>query len=141
MSDVVVNSNFSVVKDPLRYTSLPSQFRVDLTNSKGPTPGAITASLVGTVVDFSQLVQPGLCRICNLDPNNTVIVGIGDGVEFYPFMDIPPGEFYVFRVSRFLGRSMDESMPGTGTFDTNTYSMIVKAEYAPCNVTVDCFDT
>jgi hypothetical protein len=68
-----------------------------------------------------------------------VIVGIWDGTEFYPMMDLLPGEFYLIRLSRYLGRSFDNGV-GTGTYDSGTYSLMVKGEGADCVCSVEAFE-
>ena len=139
-NEATVNSGFSITKSNLKHRSYPTQFQATVSGSKGPTPGAFTASLLGTQVDLSELENPGLCRISNLDSDNFVEWGVYDGNEFYPLGEILPGEFYVFRLSRFLGRSIGSSDPGTGTFDLGTYRFMIKATVAPCNVSVEAFE-
>lgn len=139
-NEASINSSLELNKGYARYRSHPGNFRADVTGSKGPTPGAFRASLAGTRVDLSELTVPGFCRLVNLDPTNYVLWGIYDGAEFYPIGDILPGEFYVIRLSRYLGRSIGTGVSGTGSFDTTTYSLMVKATVAPCDVSVEAFE-
>lgn len=126
----------------LRYQSYPTEFRADVAaGGVGPTPGSFLAALAGTRVDLDELTRPGgLCIIKNLDEANYVIVGIFDGVEFYPMLELLPGEFYPCRLSRELGRSVGTGVPGTGAYDAGSYSLMVKATVAPCIVSVEAFD-
>lgn len=122
----------------LNFQSQPTSFQADVATGKGPCPGAFTATTSGTNVDLSQLTQPGLCRIMNLDPTNRVEVGIHDGALFHPLMEILPGEFYLIRLSRNVGE--EEDVPGTGTSgDVN--ALCVRAVTASCVVVVEAFES
>ena len=123
----------------LQYRSYPNQFNADVSGNKGPSPGAFQASVDGTDVDLSELNQPALCRITNLDATNFVTVGIWDSSTstFYPLMELLPGEFYVVRLSRILGGEI----AGTGTSTTQTGNTLrIKANTAACNVVVEAFE-
>jgi hypothetical protein len=124
------------------YQGRPTDFRCDVTGSKGPTPGAITASILGTVVDFSQLTVPGLCRIMNEDPTNFVEYGINENTtgKFYPLGEVGPGESYVLKLSRWLGREWTEPGTGTGTSEGSDNSLMIRADTAACNVLVEAFE-
>lgn len=125
------------------YNSQPSAFVTDVDGTKGPTPGAISASIYGTDVDLSQLTVPGLCRIMNQDDTNWVEVGIWDPelLKFYPLMELLPGESYVLRLSRQLGSEFAEGAgTGTGTTGPDTNRLRIRANNAACNVLVDAFE-
>lgn len=130
--------SLQITSGNLEYQSRPTAFQADVAGAKGPTPGAITASTSGTNVDLSQLTQPGLCRIMNLDETNRVEVGVHDGLLFHPLLELLPGESYVVRLSRNVGE--EEDMPGTGTTgDVN--ALCVRANTAACVVLVEAFES
>ena len=140
-NEATIRANLTIRKSNLRYESKPLDFRATVTVGKGPSPGAILATRAGTLVDLSELALPGLCRIMNLDTVNDIVVGIGDGVEFYPLMDVKAGETYIIRLSKWLGRSINIGSAGTGSFDVTAYRLVVKAEYANCECLVEAFDS
>lgn len=124
----------------LNYQSQPTTFTVDVSGTKGPSPGAIQVTIAGTDVDFSQLTTPGLCRIMNLDPTNYVEYGIRDVAsrKFYPLGEILPGETYVLRLSRNI---QEEYYPSTGTGTTGDIDKFhIKANKAACNILVEAFE-
>lgn len=119
------------------YLSRPQTFNVDVTGTKGPSPGAITVSTSGTDLDLSQLTTPGLCRISNQDATNYVEFGIYDAssTRFFPLGEIGPGESYVLKLSRNVG---EEYYSTTGT-DTGN-SIRFKANTAAVVVLVEAFE-
>jgi hypothetical protein len=126
----------------LDYQSAPTAFTADVAGNKGPVPGAISATAAGvgaggTDVDFSELTQPGLCRIQNLDTTNFITFGIWDGTQFFPLGEVLAGESFVFRLSRDLS---EEFGTGTGTTGTAANSLRIKADTAACNVLVEAFE-
>ena len=135
-NEVTVNVSLQVRKGNLVYRSQPTVFRADMDGTKGPSPGAITVTPLGTSVDFSELTTPGFCRLENLDTVNYVEYGILDnlGSVFYPLGELLPGEITVIRLSRNIG----ESYPTTGTgtsasvnslhFKSNTDDVVVVVE-------------
>jgi hypothetical protein len=141
-NEITVQSSLRINKGKLSYQSLPQSFQASLTATNGPSPGVITASTIGTDVSFTQLVQPGMCRIMNLDLINFITVGIYDTQvnEFYPLMELLPGESYVFRISRWLGREMSGAVAGTGTVGPTT-RIRVKANLLSCYTLVEAFDS
>lgn len=127
----------------LVYQSQPQAFNpVDALVGLGPSPGAVVIQLNGTDIDLSELAQPGLCRIMNIDPLNFVTRGIwdADNLTFYPIDELLPGESYIVRLSRQLG---DKEAPGTGTSPTNTLpcTMRFKADSEPVILLVEAFDS
>jgi hypothetical protein len=142
-NEITVQSSLRINKGKLSYQSLPQSFQADMaaTTPNGPSPSAISASLIGTDVSFAQLTTPGMCRIMNLDSTNYVEVGAYDAGagEFYPLFEILPGQSYVFRLSRWLGKEMSGTLPGTGTVGGGV-SLRIKATVAPCKVLVEAFE-
>lgn len=121
----------------LDYRSYPTQFTADVTGKKGPVPGAIAATTSGVSVSFTELTTPAICRIANLDETNYVTVGILDpDGDFYPLMEILPGEFYAIRLSRALGTAWGV---GTATSESGCF-LHIQADTASCNVLVEAFE-
>lgn len=142
-NEATVNCSLSIRKGTnpvvMDYRSGPSNFRATVTGTKGPTPGAVTVSTLGTVIPFSELVTPGLCWIINRDPDNYVEYGIYDPETdvFYPWGELLPGELSAFRFSR----NLHEEYTGTGTGTTAaTNQVMFKANTADCIVSVEAFE-
>ena len=139
-NEATVLSSLQITVGNLSYQSLPASFQADVTGVKGPTPGAITATLEGTDIDLSQLTVPGLCRIMNLDEDNYVRVGVWnpDQDELYPLIRLLPGESFTIRLDPDIN---EEIATGTGSGTTgqqNTFR--VRASTAPCVVLVEAFE-
>lgn len=135
-NQVRFNATLEILSGNLKYRSYPNSFQGTITGAKGPCPGALTCSTAGTVVDLTEIATPGFGVIYNEDDTNFVTVGIWDGTEFYPLMEVGPGEIYPLKFSRYLESSLGV---GTGTF-TGTYRLMVKADTAACNVFVGVFE-
>lgn len=138
-NEATVRSSLYIIKDHLQYHGKPEQFVADVSTAKGPSPGVLTATTAGTVVDFSQLTTPGLCRIMNLDATNYVEVGIWDFSDntLKVLLELLPGESYVVRLSR----NLNEEYVGTGTGTTAPVNqMRIKANKAACVVLVEAFE-
>jgi hypothetical protein len=140
-NEVRVNASLAINKPTANqnYQALPSAFRADMTGSKGPLPGAVTIPVIGADIDLSGLTSlGGFCRIMNIDTVNYVTYGIKDtGTNtFYPLGEMQPGETFIIRLSRKLGK--DEV--GTGTFSGSTAHLHMKADTGPCVVKVEAFD-
>lgn len=134
-----VNVSVRIVQGNLTYQNQPTAFSPAVNGTNGPTPGATTISTNGTDVTFSQLDSlGGLCVLRNIDPTNYVTVGIRDKTsnEFYPLMDILPGETYPIRLSKDLGK--EEA--GTGTFSGSNAVFHAKSNTANVILTIDAFD-
>ena len=115
-----------------------ASFQVDVSGTKGPSPGAITALITGTIVDLSQLTIPGLVWITSLDDDegNYVEYGIYDPQTdvFYPVGEVSPGESWPWKFSR----NLLEEYAGTGTGTTAaTNKFMVKAFNASAIVSVE----
>lgn len=137
-----VSTSLQINQGNLNYQSQPGAFVPTITfanGPNGPTPGTVTISVNGTDITFSQLTaMGGLCRLMNLDPTSTICVGARDKTsnEFYPVMDLKPGENFIIRLSADLGK---EEL-GTGTFSGSNSVFHCKAVGANANMQVDAFD-
>ncbi len=138
-NEVLVRISLQIDNGDFHYRSYPTSFQADITGKKGPTPGAFTATVVGTNVDLGELVAPALCLIANLDDANFVTYGIWDpeSTKFYPLGELLPGEFYLLRLSRELAWEYDA---GTGTSGPETNTLQIRADAAPCDVFVGAFE-
>lgn len=129
--EIRMQIGLSIKKGNLLYAIPSMAFTADIETDdpKGPVPGAITVTTTGTDVDFSELVNPAVCKITNLDDTNFVSYGVYDGASFHFLGEILPGETYVLRLSRYLGGT-DPGTSGDNTlrFKANTASCIVQVE-------------
>jgi len=138
-NEIQVRSSLFILADNVRYQSPQQSFSLTMTGRKGPTPSAVYATTDGTDVDLSLLGTPGICEVINQDTANYVVLGRWDSTTstFYPFMEVGPGENYVFKLPRDI---LDEySGTGTGT-GSNTSKLRIKAANAPCNVLLLAFE-
>lgn len=99
------------------YQASNPTFTADVLNPRGPTPGLLRVSSTTQVVDTSLLTQPGLCKVTNLDRATVLEIGLKVGSSFYPIIDVLPGEWYIFRLAKYLHYS-EYPGTGTGTLDT-----------------------
>jgi hypothetical protein len=143
-SEANIRISLGVRSGNVQYQNARTAFRADMGTPKGPTPGVVTCSTNGTDIDLSQLVEPGLCLLENLDDTNFVEVGIydpnggpGDEGLFVPMIELLPGELYVVRLTRNLGEAYPSGSPGT---DAPTRRLRVKANTSPCDVGVYAFE-
>ncbi len=135
-----IRTSLQIKTTNLEFRSHPASFTTDVVGEVGPTPGAFAVTVAGIDVDLDELTVPGLCRIANLDATNYVDVGIWDpetGV-FYPLMELRPGEYWVFRLSRNL---FGEYGTGAGTSGPNTNTLRIKANTDSCTVVVEAFES
>ena len=125
----------------IQYQNGGTSFVAVVTGSKGPVPGAVTVPMEGIDIDFSQLIQPGLCRIMNLDLSNPVHYGIWDPLtlRFYALGKLLPGESYILRLSEYIGETVNP-LSGTGTVGMGTTLRFVPT-VAPLDVLVEAFET
>lgn len=130
------------------YASRPSGFLADVAGAKGPVPGALTIQRNFTIISLSQLNSPGFCRFANLGlysgaaaTGDTGLIEVGfydaNSPEFYPFLEIYPGESFVVRLSRFLNR---EITTGTGTTPHGNSVLAAKATGAPTILLAEAFE-
>ncbi len=134
-----ITSSLQIVKAPITYLSQPTAFTADVDGTKGPCIGAFTASVYGTIVDFSQLTTPGLYRVQNQDDANYVEWGLydPDSDKFYPKEEVGPGETYVGKFSR----NLLERYEGTGTGTSSpTMKIMFKANTANVEVLLEVFE-
>lgn len=124
---ISVQSSIQVTNSPLNYSSNPRSFSAVQNNIGGPIPGTVTAVTTGTGVQLtlSGLTTPGMLFIQNLDSTNYVTLGIVVSGTFYPVVEIQPGEFYVFRMSRTI---------------LSAATLWVLANTASCKVLVQAFE-
>ena len=110
-NEIALQSSLTINVPPpngnLHYQTPPQSqsFTRNMPSANGPAVGVITAQLNHTVVSLSQLIQPGLAEIYNLDAVNKVEVGIYNsnyGV-FIPVLEIFAGEHFTLPLSRYLG--------------------------------------
>lgn len=138
-SSVTVQSSLTILQGNLQYRSSPAAFLPTMSGINGPTPGAIKVPTSGVDISFSQLdSMGGLGRFYNIDPTNFVTIGIRDKStnEFYPFMDVLPGETYVMRLSSKLPK---EEL-GTGTFSGSNAVIHAVANTAQVILVCEFFD-
>lgn len=134
-----VTSSLRINQGNLTYQSNPTSFQPTVTGTNGPTPGAVTISVSGTDVTFSQLTAlGGLCRLMNIDPTNYVTVGVRDKSTnvFYPLLELLPGETFITRLSR----KLPKEEVGTGTFSGTNVVFHAKADTANVILVVEAFD-
>ncbi len=139
MTQATIRSSLQIKVGELEYQSKPTDFKATVTGSKGPVPGAMSISTAGTDIDFSELVQPALCRFMNLDSTNFVEWGVWDpeNTKFFPVGEILAGETYVIRLSRNIQEEFDT---GTGTTGANTNRLRFKADTAAVDALVEAFE-
>ncbi len=139
--EATVRSSLQIRKDNLQYSSLPSSFMADVSGTKGPVPGALAVDSLGTLVDFSELTTPGLCRIHNLDADTYIEYGIWDPETaiFFPLGEVQAGESYILRLSRNLQAEYGTGS-GTATTDTNRLKLRAPSGQGSVNVVVEAFE-
>lgn len=108
-----VSSSMRIQKDNIRYTAEPQAFTASVDEGTGPVPGELLVTSGGKNVDLSSIVTPGLCRIQNRSDTEYVLFGIHDGSNFFPMLELLPGESYVMRLYREIG--VEFTGTGTGT--------------------------
>ena len=138
-NEVQVRSSLQVNADGIVYQSQPTAFAATMVGRKGPTPGALTIPVGGKVIPLTELRTPGFCRVQNQDTTNYVELGLynpGLGL-FFPFMELQPGESFVFRFSR----NMLEEYVGTGTGTTGPDNrLFAKANGAAVVMLIEAFE-
>ena len=139
-SEITVRGSLYIKKGNKTYQSQPQSFTADLaaTIAKGPVPGAIAVSVLGTNVDLSELVNPSWCFISNPDTANTIEVGIWNGVDFYPMLDVGPGQGYPVRLSDNLFEEYHET--GTGTTGAAINTLRLRARPAAGVAVIEAFE-
>lgn len=137
--EATIQSSLQIQSGGLNYRSYPTSYQSGVSGAKGPSPGAITATVDGTNVDLSELTTPGWCEIRNQDETNFVEVGLWDASigEFHPLIEVGPEEHQIIKLSRNFGESFAET--GTATTDTDI-RLRVRADTADCAVFVGAFE-
>jgi hypothetical protein len=137
--EATIKAGLQVKKGNIDYLNRPIQFTADVDGTKGPTPGAVSCTTAGTDIDLSELTTPGWCVLRNIDPTNFVSVGVWhpQNNEFFPFLELLPGEQAVIRLSR---NFTQEFFTGTGTTGPGNNTLRIKANVATCVVVVDAFE-
>jgi len=138
----VINIGMQIDSGNLHYPSGNTSFIAVVTGSKGPTPGALTVYESGTDADLSQLVQPGLCKLTNLDQFSTVEWGVWDPLlqVFHSVGELLPGEWFLIRLSRFFGEDLGPTS-GTGTVGMGKRLRFRALDVESCDVLVEAFET
>ncbi len=100
------------------WRAYPTQFKADVSEESGPSPGDIIVDRNGRNIDLSEIGVPGLCWIQNRSDTYYILVGIQvplspSGVDFFPLLELLPGEAFPLRLYRFLGTEFTGT--GTGT--------------------------
>lgn len=116
-NEATINASLQIRKGNLLYRSQPASFRADVSGTKGPVPGAILVSTDGVDVDFSELTNPGLCRLQNLSATYRILYGVREpdtSLSYLPFQ-LLPGEVAIVRFSEFLQEEVQGTGTGTGT--------------------------
>lgn len=132
----VLDGNNNVLLD---YQSRPTDFRADVSEARGPTPGLILATEEGTDADLSLLGTPGLAFFWNMDDTNYVTYGRWDDTNsvFYPFGELLAKEGVVLRLSR----DVETEYAGTGTAEGgDTTTLRFKSNGGSCYVRVEVFE-
>lgn len=137
--EISIRSTIQIVKAGITYQNRGGDFKKDLTNSKGPSPGAITATVTGVLVDLSELSSFGACIIKNYDITNKVEIGFYISGVFYPFKEIGPKEEWVHYFSENLGEQYGTA--GTGTVGPALVDpLLVRAINSSCQISVEAFE-
>jgi hypothetical protein len=119
-NEIRVQVSLQISQGNNSYQSKPTSFQANMAGIIGPTPGAITVSKVGTIVNLSQIVVPGgVCLIQNLDPVAYLEYGVyvPGLTDFLPLGEILAGEIYLLRLSRWLGQELGT---GSGTHEVGS---------------------
>jgi len=138
-NEIQARVSLFVSADNVRYQSPQQAFNVTMTGRKGPTPALVEATTNGTDVNLSLLDTPGMCEVINQDSSNYITLGRWDSTTstFYPFMEVGPGENYIWK----LPRDINDEYSGTGTgTGSNTSTLRIKAANAPCSVLLNAFE-
>lgn len=142
--EATLRVSLTIRKDNLNYQSNPTGFSATVTGTKGPTPGYVLISTLGTDIDLSKLTQPGLCWMQNLSLVNAVEYGIWDPeiAKFYPLGELLPGECFPLRLSRNLAKEFGSggTTTGTGVTGPTTNRLRFRAMAASVPVRVEAFE-
>jgi hypothetical protein len=127
---VVSNLRASGPNNLLFQSPIPAWSDTFVTGGSGPTPGSLLVPTdPGVEINISEVSIPGYANFINYDEENWVTVGIYDPAtgEFYPFLEIGPGQAPVLKLSRHLGEKYHNT--GTGAAGPQLWA---KADTAAC---------
>lgn len=113
------------------YNPPQQTYTADLTSDgKGPTPGSITVTYDGTLIDLSELTDPGYLHMVNQEPTEgtTVSWGVYDPQtnRYYPIGVLRPGKPVFFELDELFGSEF-YPVTGTGT-GISSNSLMIKAK-------------
>ena len=129
-----ITMNIKTSRIDRKYTK---SFKPNVSSTaNGPSPGAFTASVGGTIIDFSAIGTPRLCWVENYDATNFVTIGLYDGSNFFPVFEVLPGEAWPIPLSRYLNQEFQGT--GTGT-NADVNDLMIIADTAPCRVSIEGF--
>lgn len=142
MSDVSFRGSLDVRKGNLRYKHPKSSFQADMDGSLGPTPGALLISVAGTDINLDEIIVPGFVVVDNYDDTNFFTLGLWDPTTsyFYPILEVGPGEFYPFKLSRYLLDELGTGDFGTGTVGPSNQVLRAYADTADVNGFIGVFE-
>ncbi len=125
-NEIQIRVSLQVKKGVVDFQSRPTAFSADIEADVllGPTPGAINIPIGGAAVDLSSLGTPGWCWIQNQDEEVSVEIGVHNGTDFYPLLELGPGECVPLPLSRHLNAR--ETVTGTGTVGTEINDLWIK---------------
>ena len=113
---------------PLVYQSNPTKFNVDMSSPQAATPGGLLVTVKGIYISLAAITgiggQPGLASFAHLgsDPLNYITVGITNGADFFPFMELGPGERWNIKLSRNLLQQYAGSATAVGLPQVGLYA-------------------
>ncbi len=138
MNEATIIASLQIRTGNIDYRSNPSSFQANVVGQYGPTPGAVLVGVLDTTINLSALSTPGLGIIHNLDLVNYIDYGILDTVAnvFHPIHRILPGEIFPVRFSP----EMFQGLVGTSTSETGADVLCMRANVAPCWVSVEVFE-
>lgn len=140
-NEASIVSQLTIRVGNLFYVSQPATFQADVSTARGPSPGLVNVPLAGVDLTFPELIQPGFCRIGNIEDTggNFFEWGVYEPATatFYPIGEVRPGEFYVIRLSR----NLLEQYAGSGTGTTGPENKFrLKANKTTVKAIVEAFE-
>lgn len=88
------NSAFAITGLPVDLPQNQIQNTLFLQSGQGPFPGLLTITTQGVDIDLTEGVSFGPCYLQNFDTENWWQLGLWDGLDFFPFADVPPSWKY-----------------------------------------------
>lgn len=140
-NEIQVHSALNITLAPgstsQQYRSQPTTMTDDVETVAGPVPGYQVIGTTPETIDLSALgvgVDPGWCRIQNLDITNFVLVGIWDGAAFLPMIELEAEQWVVMKLYRDLGKEFS----GTGSSSPGNL-LAMMANTAECKVKIEVY--